>query len=164
MDDIDLKILEILQNNAKISNINISKKIGLTAPSTLERVKKLEELGIIEGYYTKFKKEELGYSLAVFIEISLVKHTAEYIRAFINVIKNIPEIIEYYHVTGRSDFLIKAYAKDIKHLQDFLINKLSSWEVISRAETFMILEEQNLGIDLKQCKVNKKDKKKRQVK
>ena len=148
MDTVDYKILEILQKNSKISNIKIAKEIGLTAPSTLERVRKLEESGIVEGYYTNFDKEMLDYKITCFVSVTLTVRSKENITDFLTRIEKMPQITESYLVTGKYDYLLKVYAHDVADLQNFLLNELTLSNV-SQAETLLILDEHKFGIDFK---------------
>lgn len=147
MDVVDYKILKLLQNNSKISNIKIAKEIGLTAPSTLERVRKLEEASIIKGFYTSFNKELLDYKITVFVVVTLSVRTKSNIEDFIGRLKKMPNVIEYYLTTGKFDFFLKVYARDVKDLQEFLFNELTSSSSVSQTETLLILDEEKFGIN-----------------
>lgn len=149
MDTIDLKILEALQENSKISNVALAQKINLTPPSTLERVKKLEESGVIKKYCVQLDPAWLGYQVIVFIAITLVKHQEEAIHSFVAALRTIAEVSELYHLTGQYDYLIKVYTRDVQHLRNFIVEKLTKISMIDRAETFIILSEEKLnGIPL----------------
>jgi len=141
MDNKDKQILEILQIEGRISNVKLAEKIDLTPPATLERVKKLEESGYITGYSAEVDSGKLDYRVPVLIAVTLVKHEKEEIENFMNFMKNCPEIVGYYHVTGIYDYILKVQKRDIKDLQDFLINRLTGLKGIDKAETFLILEE-----------------------
>ena len=115
LDEIDKKILEILQSNAKITNAQLSIDIGLSPAPTLERVRKLEHLGIIKSYHAAVDNEQLGLGVGVFIQLSLANHKKNDILSFIEKINQIPEIIECHHITGAADFLLKVLAKDVSN-------------------------------------------------
>jgi len=148
LDALDLKIMNLLQKNAKISNTRIAKEIGLTPPSTLERVKKLEDSGIIEGYYTRFNKERIKYAITTFVGISLSCHNKEHFEQFNQMLKELPQVVECYHTTGKYDFLLKVIARDIKGLHEFLMNQLNFSSLIGHVETFLILKEDHYGMDV----------------
>lgn len=147
-DKLDLKIMDLLQKNAKITQTKIASEIGLTPPSTLERIKKLEDSGFIEGYYTRFSKERMKYTITTFVGVSLSCHNKEHFEQFIQMLKNIPQVVECYHTTGKYDFLLKVIAKDIKGLHDFLMNQLNFSSLIGHVETFLILKEDHYGMDM----------------
>jgi len=137
----DRQILMLLQRNAKISNVKLAEEIGLTPPATLERVKKLEESGLIEGYYARLDADKLGYKVPVLIAVTLMKHQKQSIQSFVEFLQATPEVTNYFHVTGAYDYLLQVNMKDIKDLQNFLINKLTGKKGISKAETFLIMEQ-----------------------
>ena len=139
LDDIDKKILEILQTNAKITNAQLSIDIGLSPAPTLERVRKLEHLGIIKSYHAVVDNEQLGLGVGVFIQVSLANHKKNDILTFIEKINQIPEIIECHHITGAGDFLLKVLAKDVANYQQFILNKLADIEEIGNMQSLVIL-------------------------
>jgi DNA-binding Lrp family transcriptional regulator len=158
LDSLDFKIMNLLQKNAKISNTKIAKEIGLTPPSTLERVKKLEDSGIIEGYYTRFNKDRIKYAITTFVGVSLSCHNKEHFEQFNQMLKDLPQVVECYHTTGKYDFLLKVIAKDISGLHDFLMNQLNFSSLIGHVETFLILKEDHYGIDMTSLYTNLTDK------
>jgi len=115
LDESSCLILEELQKNARVPLTEISKKIGLSSPSVAERIQKMEDAGIIEGYTAKINMEVLGNSLGVYISIKIrfgqVKNFEEYI-------KSVPEIFECHKLTGHDCMLMKGYVKNPKHLED----------------------------------------------
>ena len=100
LDRIDRKILEILQANAKITNAQLSKDIGLSPAPTLERVKKLENSGLILSYHAKLDNEKLGLQVSTFVQVTLVGHNKQNIETFIKEIDQIDEVVECHHITG----------------------------------------------------------------
>ena len=139
MDKIDLKILEILQENSKITNLDLSKKIGLSPAPTLERVKKLETLGIIESYHAQVNPLTIGLNVKTFVLVSLAWQKENALNLFLDKIKNIREIVECYIITGEADFLIKIVCKDIPTYEQLLFKTLSQIEEIERLKTLMTL-------------------------
>ena len=110
LDKIDLKILKILQENSKITNLDLSKKIGLSPAPTLERVKKLESSGIVESYHAMVNPQSIGLNVKTFVLVSLAWQKENALANFMEKIKSIEEITECYIITGEADFLIKAIA------------------------------------------------------
>ncbi len=139
LDDIDKKILEILQTNAKITNAQLSIDIGLSPAPTLERVRKLEHLGIIKSYHAAVNSEQLGLGVGVFIQVSLANHKKKDILTFVEKIQQIPEIIECHHITGAADFLLKVLAKDVANYQQFILDKLVDIEEIGNMQSLVVL-------------------------
>jgi Lrp/AsnC family transcriptional regulator, leucine-responsive regulatory protein len=139
LDKIDRKILEILQANAKITNAQLSKEIGLSPAPTLERVKKLEQSGIIKSYHAKLDTDKIGLGVSTYVHVSLVGHNKENIRAFVDEINKIEEIIECHHITGSGDFILKVIAKDIAAYQTLMLEKVSEIKVVDNLQSMVIL-------------------------
>jgi Lrp/AsnC family leucine-responsive transcriptional regulator len=138
-DKIDLKIMKILQENSKITNLDLSKKIGLSPAPTLERVKKLELSGIIKSYHALVDTQAIGLSVKTFVLVSLAWQKENALNAFLEKIKQIEEITECYIITGEADFLIKIVCKDIPTYEKLLFKTLSQIEEIERLKTLMTL-------------------------
>jgi len=138
-DKIDLKILKILQENSKITNLDLSKKIGLSPAPTLERVKKLEQSGVIQSYHALVDTQAIGLSVKTFVLVSLAWQKENALNRFLDKIKQIEEITECYIVTGEADFLIKIVCKDIPTYEQLLFKTLSQIEEIERLKTLMTL-------------------------
>lgn len=139
LDKIDRKILEILQSNAKITNAQLSKDIGLSPAPTLERVKKLETSGIIKSYHAKLDTDMVGLSVHTFVQVSLKGHNKKNIDLFLNEINNIPEVIECHHITGSGDFILKIISSDIQSYQKLMLEKVSEIEVVDGLQSMIIL-------------------------
>lgn len=140
MDEFDKDILKILQNNSKISNAALAKEIGLTPPAALERVKKLQKNGYILGYKTILNKKKLGYGLTCFIALNLEHHNKRNTDALIEKhLKKLSNIEEIHLITGRHDYLLKVNLRDIDELREFIFEKLTKIEFISKVETFISL-------------------------
>ena len=139
LDNIDHKVLEILQSNAKITNAQLSKEIGLSPAPTLERVKKLETTGIIQSYHAQVDREKVGLGVTTFVMISLIGHKKQVTDAFVEQINVIPDVIECHHVTGSCDFLLKVIAKDISSYQQLMLEKINEIEQVASTQTMVIL-------------------------
>lgn len=139
LDKVDRKILDILQRNAKITNAQLSKEIGLSPAPTLERVKKLETSGVIDSYHAKLNTAKIGLGISTFVQIKLTGHDKESIRTFISAINKIDEVIECHHVTGSSDFVLKVIAKDIAAYQQLMLDKVNEVPVVDSLQSSVIL-------------------------
>ncbi|PWK21441.1 DNA-binding Lrp family transcriptional regulator [Arcicella aurantiaca] len=139
LDLIDHKVLEILQQNAKITNAQLSKEIGLSPAPTLERVKKLEMSGIIESYHAQLNRDKVGLGVTTFVTITLIGHKKQVTESFVSQINMIPEVIECHHVTGSGDFLLKIIAKDIASYQKLMLEKINEIEEVAGTQTMVIL-------------------------
>lgn len=139
LDKIDLKILRLLQENSKITNLDLSKRIGLSPAPTLERVKKLETSGIIKSYHAKVDASAIGLNVKTFVLVSLAWQKENALENFINKVNEIDEITECYIITGDADFLLKIVCKDLPTYEQLLFKTLSQIEEIERLKTLMTL-------------------------
>lgn len=139
LDAIDHKLLEILQANGKITNAQLSKDVGLSPAPTLERVKKLENSGIIKSYHAHLDRFAVGLGVLTFVQVTLSGHRKSIIETFTNVVNKVPEIVECHHVTGSCDFLLKVIAKDISSYQNLIIETINEIEVVASTQTMVIL-------------------------
>lgn len=139
LDKIDFNILKILQENGRITNLQLSQHIGLSPAPTLERVRKLENSGFIKSYHALVDEEKLGLGIKTFIQVSLDFHQQDTIQTFLTEIQAIKEITECHHVTGQCDFLLKAYVKDIKTYEQLIMQKISKITVVKTFHTMMIM-------------------------
>lgn len=139
IDEIDLQILNIIKNNAKTTYADIGKQINVSSGTVHIRVKKLEELGVIEGYQTKINYKKLNYDLTAFLGIYLHK-SSEY-KIVAQQLLQIPEIVDIHYTTGLYSMFIKLICKDTEHLRTVLMDKIQTIEAITRTETFISLDE-----------------------
>ena len=139
IDKTDRKILKILQGNGKITNAKLSEEIGLSPAPTLERVKKLENSGIIKSYHAKLNSELLGLGVNTFVQVSLKGHNKPNIETFLTKIREIDEVIECHHITGSGDFILKIVAKDIASYQKLMLEKVSDIDIVDSLQSMVIL-------------------------
>jgi Lrp/AsnC family transcriptional regulator, leucine-responsive regulatory protein len=139
LDSTDRKVLEILQENAKITNAQLSKEIGLSPAPTLERVKKLETQGIIKSYHAQLDREKIGMGVTTFVQITLTGHRKQVTDSFVSQVEEIPEVIECHHITGSCDFLLKIISKDISTYQKLMLEQINEIEEVASTQTMVIL-------------------------
>jgi Lrp/AsnC family leucine-responsive transcriptional regulator len=139
LDKIDLKILKILQDNSKITNLDLSKKIGLSPAPTLERVKKLEQSEIILSYHAQVSPQQMGLNVKTFVLVSLAWKKENALNNFLEKISLIDEVTECYIITGEADFLMKIICRDIPSYEQLLFKTISQIEEIERLKTLMTL-------------------------
>lgn len=139
LDKIDLKILKILQENSKITNLDLSKKIGLSPAPTLERVKKLENNDVIKSYHAEINPQALGLNVKTFVLVDLAWQKEKALENFIQKLSDISEVVECYIITGEADFLLKIVCNDIPSYEKILFKTLSQIEEIERLKTLMTL-------------------------
>jgi Lrp/AsnC family leucine-responsive transcriptional regulator len=139
LDSIDMRILSILQEDGKISNLDLSTKVGLSPAPTLERVKKMERAGIIKGYHAVLDQQKLGLGTETFMQISLAYNRQNAIDNFMEQISKIDEVTECYQITGASDFILRILVRDVSAYEQLVREKLSRIPEITNMQTMVIL-------------------------
>lgn len=126
LDRIDRQLLELLQNNAQWSNLELADKVGLSPTPCARRVKQLEEAGLIKKYVALLDRDKLGLKLTAYIGITMDRHTPERFEQFEAEVMTYPEVVECSVVTGQSaDYLIKALVPDMQFYEQFLLGRLT---------------------------------------
>jgi len=141
IDAIDKKILQELQLNARISNVDLSKRVNLSPTPCLERVKRLEKSGMILGYHAKLCPTKTKTSLLVFIEVTLEQTNNEVFKAFSETVKKYSEILECHMIAGGFDYLLKLRFEDIREYRNFLGDGLVKLPKVSLTHTYIVSEE-----------------------
>lgn len=124
LDEIDRKILRELRADGRLSNLKLAEKVGLSATPCWNRVRSLEERGVIEGYAALLNHKAIGLPDTVIIEVTLDRHDDEAVDRFGEAIAGLPEVLEAYLVTGEYDYLIKVAVAGTEGYEDFLRRKL----------------------------------------
>ena len=138
LDQIDRAILDYLQAQAKLTNAKLAQYVGLSPASTLERVRKLEQQGIIKSYHAQLNPEKLALYTCVIMQVKLQRLTTRSVAAFRATITHIPEIVACHHVVGDADFLVKAITTDIAAYQHLVMYRLSEIEEIQHIKSFFV--------------------------
>ncbi|HTQ11212.1 MAG TPA: Lrp/AsnC family transcriptional regulator [Fimbriimonadaceae bacterium] len=125
MDEVDIQILRLLQQDGRITNADLSKRVDLSPPSVLQRVRALEKAGFIRGYTAILDPDRLGLKIMAFAQISLSLHQDMPIERFRRSIQDIDEVLECYHVSGEYDFLLKIVVKDMRAYEALIREKIS---------------------------------------
>lgn len=142
LDRTDKKILQLMQSNARISNLELADSIGLSPTPCSRRVKRLEESGIIDKHVTLLKPQALGLNLTAMIGITMDRHTPERFENFENAITQLPEVLECLIVTGQSaDFLLKVVVRDMQHYERFLLGHITRLEGVTGVHSSFVLRE-----------------------
>ena len=125
LDEIDRRILASLQAHARLRNVELAEKVGLSASPCLRRVKRLEETGVIRGFATLVAPEAVGLPVSVFVQVTLERQSEAALETFESCIAEWPEVMECYLMTGDADYLLRVVAADLTAYQEFLMNKLT---------------------------------------
>lgn len=141
IDRIDRKILTTLQVDGKISNVELAKRVGLSASPCLERVKRLETQGYITGYTANVDPAKLGAAMLVFVEITLSKTSVDIFAEFSTAVQSLEVIQECHLVSGNFDFLLKARVADMQSYRKLLGDTLLRLPGVSESRTYVVMEE-----------------------
>lgn len=139
LDSIDWKLLEILQQNGKLTTKEIAQQVHLSSTPVYERIRRLERKGIIKKYVAVVEAEKVGKGLTVFCNVTLKEHTKEIGNQFVKEITSLKEITECYNISGDYDFMLKIVVNDMKHYQGFVINDLGSIKNIGSAHSTFVM-------------------------
>lgn len=126
LDRIDLRILRELQKDGRMTNVELAKRVGISAPPCLRRVRALEDAGYIRGYHADVAADKLGFGITVYTQVSLANHGETDIQNFSKLCESWPQVRECYMMTGEADFLIKIVAEDWEAFQKFLTHQLAA--------------------------------------
>jgi DNA-binding Lrp family transcriptional regulator len=140
IDNTDKAILRELQKDASISNLELSKKVGLSPSACLARTKNLVETGIIKKFTTIVDEKKLGMETLAFILVNLTPLNRDTIHSFLENVNRLPQVQECYTLTGSHDFLLKVVAKDTESYRDFIIDSLMHDCSVSRVETSIVMK------------------------
>lgn len=141
MDSVDHKILELLQQDAKLNIKEIASELKMTKTPIYERIKRLERDGIIEKYVAVLNRKKMPSSMIVFCSVRLMEQRLEEIQKFKAAISEIPEVLECYLMGGSSDFLLKVLVKDLEAYHQFSSGKLAVLPNVSQIKSFFVLDE-----------------------
>ncbi len=142
IDKIDNQILHLLQQNARINNLELAQQVNLSPTPCARRVKRLEQAGVIKKYVTELDPEVLGLTLTVLTSVTMERHTADRFEKFEQEIAQLPEVMECYIVTGQaSDFLIKVLVRDMRHYEEFLLSRLTKIDGVSGVHSSFVLRQ-----------------------
>ncbi|GGF22081.1 Lrp/AsnC family transcriptional regulator [Flavobacterium limi] len=145
LDTTDLLLLKILGNNSNYTIKELAIQVNLSPTPVLQRVKRLESNGYIKKYIALIDHEKFSHGFIVFCNIKLKQHDRNIGHSFVEDIMKIDEVVECYNISGDYDFILKVFAKDMKHYQNFVFNKLGAVESIgSTQSTFVMAEIKNM--------------------
>ncbi|MGD8779202.1 MAG: Lrp/AsnC family transcriptional regulator [Ignavibacteria bacterium] len=138
-DEIDKKVLDTLQTNARITNAQLANDAGISPPGMLERVRRLENTGVIRKYVALINPEKVGRGTLAMVSVSLAVHQIPSIDSFTEEINKLEEVLECYHLAGEHDFLLKVAVQDIRDYENFMLTKLTKIKGVSKIKTSFIL-------------------------
>lgn len=141
LDNTDLKLLKILQQNARLTTKELALQVNLSTTPVFERLKRLERKGYIKKYVAILDAEKLNQGFVVYCNVKLRRMSGEIAREFVERIKEIPQVTECYNISGNFDYLLKIHAQNMKVYQEFLLNQLGSIESVGSIESTFVMDE-----------------------
>jgi DNA-binding Lrp family transcriptional regulator len=148
LDEIDKKILNILQEKGRITNANLAAEVGLSPPPMLERVKKLEKNGVISKYVALLDPKLVDKATIVFVSLTVARHRLKSFDQVNQELNKFAEVLEIYHISGEEDYMIKVVVKDINEYEQFLLKKLATIPAISRIKSNVVLSTIKYGTQI----------------
>ncbi|MBI5823806.1 MAG: Lrp/AsnC family transcriptional regulator [Chloroflexi bacterium] len=141
LDETDKALLKAMQTDGRLSNVELARKINLSPPATLARLRRLEKDGYIRNYTAVVDREKAGYDLLCFIHISLQMHQLEQVENFRRLVREMPEVLECHHITGEYDYLLKVALRNRKDLERFAVDRLTPIPGVARIHTSLVFTE-----------------------
>jgi Lrp/AsnC family leucine-responsive transcriptional regulator len=141
LDQTDIRILLLLQSDARLTNKEIADKLDKTVTPIYERIKWLEQQGYIHRYVAVLDRNKIDKGLVAFTNVQLKEHSHPMLKAFEKDIVKFGEVMECYHMTGVYDYLLKIVVKDINEYQDFIVNKLAKLQNIGTVQSGFVMTE-----------------------
>ena len=148
LDAIDLRILHALQSNARLRNVELAAEVGLSPSPCLRRVRRLEETGVVSRYVMLVEPASVGLTVNVFVQVSLERQVDEYLRRFEAAVKDWPEVMECYLMTGDADYHLRVAVQDLAAYERFLNEKLTRVAGVSNIRSSFALKRVSYRTDL----------------
>jgi len=140
IDALDLAMLEILSQDARITNQRLAERVGIAPSTALARLRSLRDRGVVRGFHAELDLAALGRPVQALIAVRLTAHTREQIDAFTSTIRDLPGVLMVFHLTGVTDYLVWVAATDPQDLREFVVDHLATHSAVSHAETSLIYE------------------------
>jgi len=141
LDRIDFEIIQILRNNARISNKELAQHVGLASSSCLARVRALTDDGLIKGYHADIDTQALGMTLQAMVAVKLAKHSRVEFEAFRRHLLNQTEVEHVFHLSGANDFMVLVLVRNTEHLRDFVLEAFTERPEVAHIETSLIYDQ-----------------------
>lgn len=141
LDSVDKAALRALQNDGRLTNVELARRIHLSPPATHARLRRLEKGGFIRHYTAVVDREKAGYDLLCFIHVSLQLHQVNQGEKFRKLVRQMPEVLECHQITGEYDYLLKVALHNSKDLERFIVDRLNSIPGVARIQTSLVFTE-----------------------
>lgn len=140
LDRLDIRILEALQQNGRLSNVELSELVHLSASQCQRRRQKLEESGVVQRYIAQLDPEKVGLGVMALVSVSLDKHSEKIAEEFRSAIIEYPEVLECWGVAGDADYMLKVIAPDLKAFADITLHRLLNLPMVSNVKSNLLLQ------------------------
>ena len=141
LDAIDKKLLKLLQTDSKQTNKALAHELGLSVTAIYERIKKLENNGVIGKYVAIVDKKAVNRDFVAFCHVKLVQHSQDYVVKFEREVRKLEEVLECYHLSGDYDYLLKVLVEDMQEFRDFMVKKLTKIDHIGSTHSMFMINE-----------------------
>jgi len=145
MDAIDCRIVELLQTDGRMTNAALAEAVGLTATPMLQRIRKLEQAGVIQRYTAVVDAAKVGRPVVAFIHITLKDHRMQNHSKLVSIAGALPQVLECHHIAGAEDFLLKVAVSDIQELEHLILHELSASGAVGRINTTLVLSSSKIA-------------------
>lgn len=147
LDRIDFDLLRLLRKNARLPNKYLAERVGIAASTALERIRRLRESRAILGFHAEIAPEALGIGLQALVAVRLQQHSRGLVESFHTHLRDLPEVLAFYHVAGADDFLVHVGVRDSAHLREFALAAFTERPEVVHIETHLIFEfHRNTGL------------------
>jgi DNA-binding Lrp family transcriptional regulator len=145
LDAIDCQIIALLQNDGRMTNAALADAVGLTPTPMLQRIRKLEQSGVIQRYTAVVDAAKVGRPVLAFVHVTLKNHGMQNHNKLVAIANALPQVLECHHIAGEEDFLLKVCVKDIAELEQLLLRDLSASGIVGRVNTTLVLSSSKLS-------------------
>ena len=140
LDRIDFDLLRLLRKNARMANKELAARVGVAQSTALERIRRLREARVIQGYHADIQPKALGITLQAIVAIRLAQHSRALVDGFREHLLRLPEVVAFYHLAGADDFQVHVAVEDADHLRDFTLTAFTQRAEVAHIETRLIFE------------------------
>jgi len=148
LDAIDQRIIGELQADARLSNVELADRVGLSPSPCLRRVKRLEQEGIIQGYRAVLNRDGVGLGFSAFLAIKIAGHANEHALSFEEAVCAMPEVLACHLVSGESDYLLEVVTADLEHYRQFLVERLLNLPIVREVKSNIAIQTRKAGAPL----------------
>lgn len=140
LDKIDRRILHELQNDGRMTNVELASRAGISAPPCLRRVRALEDQGLIKGFHARIDRAAMGYGITVFAQVKLNSHADTDLKAFGQAMDALSQVRESWMIAGDNDYMLKVVARDWESYQSFLTEKLTTLPNVAAVKSTLTIK------------------------